>query len=188
MICCIVNTTLFAQFKIVFNNGKILEAKKLFVPRKGETVNYVLQDGTKGEAKKSDIFCAIRKKNIIAFDNNNMPKGGKLLPEVKEMNPNDICAIAIVDAIKQQKIGGAAIGTGVTSVVVWPVGLVTAVVVSSVPPSEKNLNINQSKTTDTQYYECYKKEASKRKKSTTWMAWGFGTAIGIPLSMLILML
>jgi hypothetical protein len=188
LICIIGHTNLFAQFNIVFNNGEKLEAKKLFAPRKGEMVNYVLQDGTKGDAKKSDIFCVIRKKNIIAFDNNNVPKGGRLIPEAKEMDPKDICSIAVVDAIKQSKIGGAAIGTGVVSFIVWPAGLVTSIVVSSIPPSDKNLNLNESKITDTQYCDCYKKEASKKKKSATWMGWGLGTSIGIPIGMLILLL
>jgi hypothetical protein len=188
LICIIGHTNLFAQFKIIYNNGETLEAKRLFAPGKGETANYVLKDGTKGKVKKSDIFCVIRKKNIIAFDKNNVTKAGRMISEVKEMNPNDTCSRAVVDAIKQSKIGGSAIGTGVVSFIVWPAGLVTAVVVSSIPPSDKNLNLSESKTTDTQYCDCYKKEASKKKKSATWMGWGLGTSIGIPIGMLILLL
>ena len=67
------------------------------------------------------------------------------------MDPNSICSQAIVDAIKNYKIKGTVIGTGVVSFLVWPVGLITAIAVSSVPPAEKNLHISESKITDTQY-------------------------------------
>jgi hypothetical protein len=180
--------SLYSQFTIKLNNGETLEARRVVIPPRGEAVKCILKDHTKPEIKKTDIFCIIRGKQIIAFGDNKLAKGGKLLGEMKEMNINDTCAIAIVDAIRQQKVGGAAFGTGIVSVIAWPVGLITAIVISSTPPSEANMNISSSKLSDNKYCDCYKKEAIKKKKAVTWMGWGLGTTFGIALSSLIIML
>jgi hypothetical protein len=180
--------SIYAQFTIKLYNGETLEARRVVIPPRGEAIKCVLKDHTKPEIKKSDIFCIIRGKQIIAFASNNLAKGGKLLGEMKDMNLNDTCAIAIVDAIRQQKIGGAAFGTGIVSVIAWPAGLITAIVISSTPPSEANMNMSSLKLSDNQYCDCYKKEAIKKKKAITWMGWGLGTTLGITLSSLIIML
>jgi hypothetical protein len=190
-VSAMMSVSAFSQnLKIILKDGEKIEAKRFFpIMPKDDAIKYLAMDGTKQEVQKADLFCMIlKKKAVFVVDNSGKAKQGKLLKEVKELSPDDVCSQAIVDAIKQSKVGGAAAGTGVVSFLAWPVGLVTATVVSSTPVSNNNLHLDASKSTDTPYCDCYKKEASKKKKTVTWMGWGLGTTLGVSVSMLVLML
>lgn len=189
MLACLFGSiSMYSQMTIVLNSGEKIPIKRYVLKPRGEVLPYITKDGQKKEVKKADVFCLIRGKGLFVFDNKGMPKAGRILKSAPEMDPNNICSKAIVDALRNYRSGGPGIGTGAVSFLAWPVGLITAAVVSSVPPAESKLKMDPTKTSDAQYCDCYKKEAHKKKSGSAWMGWGLGTALGCAVGALIMTL
>jgi hypothetical protein len=186
--CIFGSISMYAQISIVLNSGEKIPIKRYVIKPRGEVLPYITKDGQKKEVKKAEVFCLIRGKNLFVFDSKGMPKQGRLLKDKPEMDPNNICSKAIVDAAKNYRSGGPGIGTGAVSFIAWPVGLITAAVVSSAPPATSKLKMDQANASDTQYCDCYKKEAHKKKSGSAWMGWGLGTALGCAVGALIMTL
>ena len=186
--CFIGSISMYALINIILNSGEKIPIKRYVLKPRGEVLPYITKDGQKKEVKKADVFCLIRGKSLFVFDSKGLPKAGRILKTAPEMDPNNTCSKAIVDALRNYRSGGPGIGTGAVSFLAWPVGLVTAAIVSSAPPAESKLKMDPAKASDPQYCDCYKKEAHKKKSGSTWMGWGLGTALGCAVGALIMTL
>jgi hypothetical protein len=75
---------------------------------------------------------------------------------------------------------GAGTITLVTTVLFWPAGLVPAIICSSVPPKEKNMNYpSKAPLKKDDYLEGYKNGAKKKKQGKVWMNFGIGIGVNV---------
>jgi hypothetical protein len=180
---------LFSQVEVYLNNGEIVKGLKL-KPKLNGNLNIIMDNKASKEIKREELNFFIRKnKEIGAFSVKNPRKlvQAKMFSNMPPIDLKSDCTMGAVDAVKNYDPFGPFVGTAVTSVLVWPVGLVTAIVVSSKPPKESNLNYPDMKKVEiTAYKDCYKKEAFKVKKSNTWMGWALGTSLGVMVSTVIM--
>jgi hypothetical protein len=176
---------LSAQVEVYLNNGEIIKGLKL-KPKLNGNLNIIMDNKASKEIKREELNFFIRKnKEIGAFSVKNPRKlvQAKMFANMPPIDLKSDCTMGAVDAVKNYDPFGPFVGTAVTSVLAWPVGLVTAIVVSSKPPRESKLSYPDLKKVEIkEYKDCYNKEAFKVKKSNTWMGWALGTSLGIMVS------
>jgi len=83
------------------------------------------------------------------------------------------------DADKHYDDFGPYAGTFFPSLIFPPAGLISTIVISSIPPKEFNLNIpkaNIETITDPDYFNGYYMMAKRKKKLRAWTGFGTGTA------------
>jgi hypothetical protein len=73
-----------------------------------------------------------------------------------------------------------AVGVGITSFFILPIGLIPAIICSAIAPREKNLNYpNYDLWKNEGYQAGYKYQAKKVKQKKIWTGFGIGLAAGI---------
>lgn len=171
----------YSQVNAYLKNGEVLKGEKMRMLMNGN-LNLISSDGSQKEIKREDLNFYVMKGSIFGYDAKH-PKKLKSAKMFKDMPPIDVktdCTKGSVDAVKNYDPFAPFVGTAVTSILVWPVGIVTAAVVSSKPPAESSLGLPDPSLKDNAaYYNCYKEEAFKVKKSNTWLGCSLGTTWGI---------
>jgi len=180
---------IFGQCTIYMKNGDKIPAKSFFAPIKSDQLTYKSADKQKLSVNKKDVFALTRKKQFYVLNENGMLVGGTTFKGMPAPDAKSPCLDGAVDALNSYRVGGTPIATGVVSLLVWPVGILTTAIVTSVPPAQERLNVPASGDKNNKtYMDCYKKEARKKKNQAAWMGCSLGTCWGIAITSLILIL
>lgn len=177
----------YSQCVIYLKNGQKIEARSFMAPLKGDDIFYKSKDKQQLSIKKADLFVITRGKYLYKVNANGFLAGGKMFKGMPPVDQKSTCVDGAVDALTYYK-SSAKFGVAIVSFLAWPVGLVTAAVVSSTKPPESKLNIPPTANkSDNTYIDCYKKEAKKKKSQEVWMGWSLGTTLGVLVEVLLLM-
>ncbi|MEZ5195590.1 MAG: hypothetical protein R2764_04105 [Bacteroidales bacterium] len=182
LLCCTVYA--FSQQTIHTIGGDEIGIKKWKIAPKFQ-IKYKLSDKSSSGFQFIDLkdiyYINDKKGNGIAFQ-----EKGKNFKIKKVSNLSKIELQGAVDACKYSRQSGAYWGTWVPSFLFMPVGLGTAIVVSSTKPNQKSLNMPDSElVNDPVYVQSYKKQARKNKSQMTWMGFTLGFSLALAVGGLI---
>jgi hypothetical protein len=126
-----------------------------------------------GQIENIDSLYAIESNKTIA---NNIPSSTSNVYEKSEQ--------MYINGKRDAKIfydsPTGAVGTGITSFILLPFGLIPAIICSAVPPREKNLDYpNYDLWKNENYKAGYKHQAKKMKQKKVWAGFGIGLGAGI---------
>jgi len=176
----------FSQNVIFTRNGdKIQVGKyKFAVENKVKLLKYKTTDNPKSGFQKIDLseiyYIKNKKGNGLAYHEKG--RGYKIK---KVDNLSEIELRGAIDACKYFNGSGPMLGTFVPSFLFMPVGLGTAIVVSSVKP-KKTLNMPMNEfVNDPVYVQSYKKQAHKNKQGVTWLGFTVGFSLGLTIAVLV---
>ncbi len=182
LICFSMNV--FSQQMIITKNGDKINVKK-WKPASKFQLKYKVSDKSNPDfqfVNLSDVyFIKDKKGNGLAFSDK-----GDVFKIKKVDRFNEMELQGAVDACKYFRKSGPFWGTWVPSFLIMPVGLVTAVAVSSTKP-KKSLIIPANELVSNQVYiQSYKDQAHECKKQAAWN--GFASGFGLSLSIGVLLM
>ena len=181
---CLFVGNINGQFTIYLKNGDQVQARKVIFAGTSKQWNYKSQTRENKSVDYREVICVLKNRIIMFTDIDGNYYQGRIIKELKDFKPGS-CADGALDAIKTLNFNGAGCGTGIVSFLVWPVGLVVAIVESSIPPNEENLKLNQAKLNDTAYCDCYRNEAKVVKRQKVWGGFGKGTYLAFMVAFII---
>ena len=182
-ICTVISTlSTFSQHVIFSVAGDEIPVKryKLSVSDKSYAIKYKLATDPQGSFKMiplDDVHYIRRKAGkgvVYAAANRNYE-----VPNIEKLNFMELHGA--VDACKNFKGEGVLWGTFIPSFLVMPVGLLTTMVVSSVPPPQSSKIPQNAFSVNDDYIQSYKKQSHRCKKQLAWQgfALGFSTAVTV---------
>lgn len=93
----------------------------------------------------------------------------------------------VKDAVVNYKNRGGSVETGITSFLLGPLGLVPAILYTTVPINEKQLNYQDTTLWQNQFYQKgYLNRAERMRRSRVWSGFGVGIGSSIVVSIMIL--
>lgn len=171
---CMAQSTLFLKNGEKYNNVKIRNKNRI-------EIICISTNGTIQKIKKSDVF-VYKPRERRSFTYTRTGKKYKIKNiATSKVDASSVCQQGTVAAYNNFDPSGPMVGTAFPTALAMPVGLITAIGVSTSRPMEKNLKIPSQHKNNEEYVSCYKDAAFKYKKSATWRSFWSGWAIGISL-------
>ena len=170
----------FSQDIISQKNGEDLKAKVLEVNT--SEVKYKKHENVDGPTY------TILKSEVLSIQYENGSKD--IFSEHATLTDKELYAQGRTDASKYyKKYRAAGTGTLLTGLVISPLaGLVPAIITSSTPPKETNLNFpNPDQIKIPAYYDGYTEKAKKIKKVKVWTNWGISMGVSITLATILIL-
>lgn len=165
-----------AQDILVLDNDEVIEAKVLSVS--SEKIDYKRFDYLEGPTLSVDIQTVKR----LIYENgseenlkNFKQKSKKLSGQIEGA---EMYFVGVEDADNLYSSTGPVVGSTATTLLFWPAGLVTSIVLSSVKPKVPEISARGDEfTSSPMYHRGYIEQAHKKKKRGVWTGFGAGTAV-----------
>lgn len=173
---------LFAQDIIVTIEDKVIEAKVLEVAE--GKISYKRFDYLNGptltinlENVKELVYANGQKEDLDNFKSKKRLSGNSL-------RDADYYIKGLEDGSQYYSATGPTIGSTASTILFWPAGLVTSIVLSSTKPkSASNRRANQDYIANPSYNKGYIEQAHRKKKRSVWTGFGVGTGFLIILGL-----
>jgi len=170
----IVSLGLYSQDIIVTDDDRVIEAKIMEIS--DNKIIYKRFDYTEGptlsiniEKVKELIYSNGRREDLTVFKSETTKEG---------FRDADFYVKGLEDASRFYSASGPTIGSGASTVLFWPAGLVTSIVLSSAKPKPITSNsFNKEYVSNPMYHKGYIEQAHRKKKKGVWTGFGVGTAV-----------